>query len=286
MASLPVEKDPTLDALRLAMVLQSNDQPPRGYLGMSSIADECDRKLWYQWRWFADNNFDAETLARFADGHYSEDVVADRLRLVDGVELITHIDAKQIGFSDIEAHFRGHMDGKILGLLQAKKTWHVWEHKCVNEQKFAKMQKLKQELGEKNALAKWDEVYYGQAVLYMHYSGLTRHYLTVSTSGSREITSCRTEPNPELANELIAKAESIICTDKPPKKMATDPSFYKCKWCSFSEVCHFDQAPKRTCRSCRHSFPAKNGAWQCNFYRADIPESYQIKGCDEWSSLV
>lgn len=288
MAALPQTIDPTLAALNAAMEDQALTQTPRAYLGMSAIGEECTRKLWYQWRWVADVEHDAATLARFADGHYSEDVCAARLRSVPGIELETHLeDGNQIGFIDMAGHFRGHMDGRITGLLQAPKTPHVWEHKCVNETKFKKLNKLKEELGEKNALAAWDEVYYAQAVLYMHYDQLDRHYLTCATAGSREITSVRTEKNPAYAEQLIAKAESILNAEQPPARAYKEPSFYKCKWCPFSEQCHYGAPAKRTCRTCRKAEPVEGGKWRCNFYNQIIPTvNDEVAACGNWQSLL
>lgn len=287
MAAIPlINIDPTIQAMKVALEEVAAADKPRPYLGMSSIGDECSRKLWYQWRWFDANVFDADTLARFADGHASEDITADRLRKVPGINLVTHLSTgKQIGYSDIGGHFKGHLDGQIEGLLQAPKTKHVWEHKCVNEAKFKKLEKLKEELGEKQALAKWDEIYYAQAVLYMFYADLTRHYLTVTTPGSREITSCRTEANNDYARELIAKAESIICSEEPPQKLSQDPSFYKCKWCNFSDVCHYQAPILQHCRTCAFSQPIEGGKWECKAW-GEIPYEGQLQGCDQWTSLV
>lgn len=288
MAALPLTIDPTIVALCAAMEGKAAGELPRPYLGMSAIGEECERKLWYNWRWMEDSKFDALTLARFADGHYSEDAIAARLREVDGIVLETHLeDGRQIGFSDMEGHFRGHMDGIITGLLQAPKTPHVWEHKCVNETKFKKLNTLKADVGEKNALQQWDEVYYAQAVLYMHYAKIDRHYLTVATAGSRELTSARTEANPEFAKQLIMKAENILNADQPPGRAYKDASFYKCKWCPYSEQCHFDEPPKRTCRSCAHAEPVEDGQWRCNYVGQLIPTIQdQVNACGTWRSLV
>jgi len=288
MAALPViDRDPTLDCMASAIESEAAAALPRPYLGMSSIGNECARQLWYQFRFFDVSRFDAATLARFDDGHRSEDIVADRLRKVSGIELTTHKpDGKQIGFTDIGGHFRGHMDGLITGLLQAPKTTHVWEHKCTNEAKFKKLNDLKAKAGEKEALEQWDEVYYAQAVLYMYYAELDRHYLTVTTAGSREITSCRTEADVFKARELIAKAETIISAEQAPAKLSKDPSFFKCKWCPFSEICHFGKEPRKTCRNCAHGKPVDGGEWECGFYRENIPGvAVQLAGCSHWRPM-
>lgn len=287
MATLPKLEDPTLAAMARAMEAESLNERPRAYLGMSSIGDECSRKLWYQWRWVARAKFKAKTLAAFADGHYSEWVMSERLKKVPGVELITtDAEGGQIGYVDLEGHLRGHMDGAITGILQSPKTPHVWEHKCSGEKKFKELQKCVEKHGEKQALKAWSEIYYAQAVLYMYYGKYKRHYLTCALAGTRDWISIRTEENSDFAEELIRKAESIINADSAPEKLSNDPAFYKCRWCDFNDVCHGEERPQKNCRTCLKSCPTENGKWECREYGAVVPFDFQQQGCDLWASLI
>jgi hypothetical protein len=283
MVALPFILDPTLEAADRALEDRALRDKPRRYLGMSAIGHSCERNLWYIFRWVTRTRFSAEALKRFADGHAAEDVQAQRLRLVEGVTLWT-VDPKtgrQFGYTDHGGHFGGHKDGVIAGILQAPKTVHVWEHKAVNDTKLAKLEKLKAELGEKQALAAWDTVYYAQAVLYMHYSQLNRHYLTASSPGGRRTVSCRTEANPELALRLIAKAERIIFGKRPPARLSNDPSWFECRWCSHREICHEGQWSDRNCRTCLWSTPADGGGWHCGLYDYALNADEQLAGCDD-----
>lgn len=279
--------DPTLEAADRALEAKENGRPPRSYLGMSGIGHPCARKVWFDWRWVSTARHNAETLKRFADGHHGEDVQAARLRMVRGVTLLTIDPAtgRQFGHTDHNSHFRGHMDGAILGLLQAPKTWHVWEHKQVGEKKQASLIKLKAERGEKNALSAWDTTYYSQACLYMHYSGMTRHYLTCSTPGGRSTVSVRTDADETTALKLIAKAERIIASKNPPERISQDPSWYECRWCDHNEVCFGKSMPQRNCRTCLRSTPVAAGAWHCAKYDDLIPFDAQMRGCD-WQLFI
>ena len=89
MAAIPAPADPTLVAVDAAIELRGNAEQHRPYLGMSAIGRACSRALWYGFRWCSPNTFDAATLKRFEDGHRGEDIQADRLRLVEGIELLT-----------------------------------------------------------------------------------------------------------------------------------------------------------------------------------------------------
>ena len=241
MVKLPdLTKDPTLTAAEEAAIEAASREEPRAYLGMSSLGDECERRLWYKFHRPAPQRHPARTLFAFADGHLSEDVIIARLRLVSGVTLL-NIDpdtGKQFGLSDFDGKLKGHMDGVILGLLQAPSTWHVFEAKCTNEKSFAKLLKLKEEKGEKEALLAWNPVYWSQAQLYMGYADLTRHYTVICTPGARDWTSVRTEFNLEGFIRLKEKARRIIEAPYPLARISNDPAWYVCKWCDHHAQCH------------------------------------------------
>lgn len=242
MTKLPhfVLDDPTLFEADKALAARENAKPRRGYLGMSAIGDPCARKLWYEVYDPLQDEFDAATLKRFADGHRSEDLMAERIRLVKGIEMHT-VDpqtGRQFAHSDFNGRFKGHMDGVVLGLIQSPATWHVWEGKCVNDAKFAKLKKLKAERGEKQTLKEWDEVYYAQAQCYMGYADLTRHWLTVCTPGGRDWDAVRTEFNKEDFEALKDKAKRIFEARAPLARVSNDPNWFLCKWCKYQVKCH------------------------------------------------
>jgi hypothetical protein len=284
-AAIPVHPDPTLQALRAALEARAAAEEARPYLGMSAIGHPCERRLWYGFRWAARERMDSDSLLRINDGHRSEDVMAEYLRLVPGVKLQTRDPrtGQQFGFVDLAGHFRGHADGMIQGLLQASGTQHVWEAKATNEKKVAALAKAKAEKGEKQALKVWDAIYHAQAILYMAYSGATRHYLTCASPGVRGIESVRTDTDLDEARRLREKAERIITAPEPPPKISEDPAWYECKWCPAQSVCHRKALPKVTCRSCAHATPEMDGEgrWSCAWHRTDLSVPMQQWACDQ-----
>lgn len=285
MAAIPLElqRDPTLAAMDAEVERIAAGDKPRLYLGASIIGTECERRLWYGFRWAAVEQFDAATLYRFDDGHRTEDVLANRLRLVPGLELHTVDPAtsRQFGVEDFGGHFRGHLDGAVLGLRQAPKTWHVWEAKAVNDEKLAKLTKLKAEVGEKQALAAWDPVYFAQAIVYMHYTGMTRHYLTATSPGGRVTEGVRTNVDSLAAAQLRAKAERIIFAGEPRPKISNDPAWFQCKWCPAHKVCHGGALPPVTCRTCAHATPERDGSWSCAILRRALTAGEQRQACPQ-----
>lgn len=280
--SLP-DRDPLLEAIDAEMERRA-DTEPRSYLGASAIGHACERKLWLDFHWASKRSIPAKGLRAIDDGHRGEEVIAERIRMVPGVKLVTHVDGKQIGFHDIGGHFRGNADGIIEGLPQAPATRHVWECKIANEKKFEKLRALKAQIGEKQALRKWDPIYYAQAQIYMHYLGCARHYLTVGSPGARDLVSCRTDYDAVDALRLIEKARRVIDATQPPARISEDPSWYECKFCDHHQICHgqpsgnIPTSARINCRTCLHSTPV-SGGWECA-RGADI-DLYQRSGCSQ-----
>src|ERR1035437_4361326 len=95
MVAIPQTGDLTLDAVRKAIEIAGRDvdapqNKERNYIGASSIGNPCPRQIWYDYKKYHKEPFEAETLFNFSDGHRIEDVMAARLRMVSGIELWTH----------------------------------------------------------------------------------------------------------------------------------------------------------------------------------------------------
>jgi hypothetical protein len=282
MAALPEKSCLTLEAADAALEA-GQDRRRRAYLGMSAIGNPCERALWYGFRWVALPAFDATTIKRFEDGHASEAVAIARLKAVPGIELHDTDEAgEQFGFKDLGGHFSGHMDGVALGLRQAPKTWHVVEIKA--SEKWQDLDKAKRKVGEKHALAEWNPVYYAQAVLYMDYAGIDRHYLVCTSPGARRWTAVRTNADPAFALILKAKAERIIFSDHAPQRIG-GPDNFGCKWCDWRGICHEGAAPERNCRTCLHSEPLRapnaftgQTEWRCVHFAIGLSRADQERG--------
>lgn len=269
--------DPNIDLMNKVFEAEQ-DTTPRTYLGMSSIGMECERNLWYTYRHANTVTFSAKTLYKFEDGHYSEALTAKRLKKVNGIDLKdVNEDGEQFGFVDIGGHFRGHADGIISGLYQAVEKPHIWEHKCVDEKKFNKFEKLTQELPRNDVLKAWDGIYYAQAQMYMHYSGIDRHWLTVAYAGSRNYAAVRTDYRKKDAVTLQLKAQDIIASDIPPVKISEKPDYFQCKWCDHHNICHGESTAKANCRTCLYSFPdiaTEGGKWYCQRFEQYLENEF------------
>lgn len=238
----PEDKDPLIEQLYKIIEDDTAKEAPRSYVGASSIGDKCERKLYYRYK-----NLDkaearkAELILAANDGHRSELLAAEYLEKIPGIKLQTSNMGKgfgQLGFSDLGGEFKGHIDGIITGIPQAPKTTHIWENKCCNDKKFTKLINIIDKFDKKAVLEQWDYNYYCQAVVYMDYFDLTRHYTTVWLAGSRKLLTIRTNANPALAKQLKEKAQRVINYPFPPAKLSENSAWFECKMCEFNEFCH------------------------------------------------
>jgi len=245
-AMIPIDtRDPTLELIRSEIVVRQKQEKPREYIGASSIGDECARKLWYQLRMpQAADTFDAATLMRFDDGHRTEALLIERMRLA-GLSVIDRDDTgEQLRFSHCGGLIAGHIDGLVTGLVQAPKKTHIFEAKCVGDRVFSAFCKLRGTVFEKDVLRSWNMKYYVQAQLYMHFSKqfhssfIDRHYTIVASAGGRDMQSCRTEYDRETALRYIDRAERIAVADREPPRMSDKPDFWLCRMCQFNKECH------------------------------------------------
>lgn len=232
--------DPTLDALN--KILESEQQLRTSKnIGFGAIGHECRRKIQYDINSEEPEIFTAETLRIFRNGHNDEALMIADLLKIPGIEL--HYkdpdrDNKQYKLDALGGRFTGRLDGVIKGIIQAPTTFHVYEHKSVNDKKFDKLDKLKIKLGEKEALREWDMVYFSQAQSAMKYTDLDRHYMTVSTPGLRRVTSVRTNYDKGFADSLERKAATIINAKEPLERISEDREYFTCKFCRHREMCH------------------------------------------------
>lgn len=248
--TMPVQ-DPTLDEIHRLYIekvySQNKERSARKaslpvdqrYIGASKIGHECSRHIYFDMvgapQDYPHAIWGDSGLLAAEDGHRSEPIMAERLRMVQGIELHTHnSDGKQFGFD--WGFIKGNYDGVVLGLLQAPKTWHVWDHKRANAKKFNALRKLVDK-DEKSALQAWDKNYYSQQVIYMDAEELTRSYLTCSTDGFSDIASVRTDANPKYAAGLRDKAKRIVKMTEPPEPIDKNKKAPVCMFCPFKGIC-------------------------------------------------
>lgn len=286
MAKIPAPADPTLEAVDRELERVARATRRLGNtIPMSAIGHPCMRALWYSLHAVSPaTSADATGLKRMADGVVGETLMATRLKMVPGIELWDRNPETggQWRLTACNGHVGGYVDGVILGLIQAPRTPHVWEHKQVAEDSQLKLHKAKIELGEKSALRQWNYGYWATGQVYMHVLELSRHYMTVSSPGGRHTISVRTNYDGAAAKALLERADKIIFEypDRPPPRCSEDPAWHICRWCDHHAICHQGAMPQRHCRTCISLAPIADGTWHCGRWNETPSRELQALGCD------
>ena len=255
MAPLPEPSMPTVDAIFRAYEAAARDGF-REHLGASLIGHECERHLWYGFRWVRHAQHAGRLLRLFETGQIEEARLIKNLRAA-GVTVmdVDPATGRQWAVKACRGHFGGSADGVAIGILEAPKAHHVTEFKTHNAKSFAALQK--------HGLAKSKPQHLAQLQVYMHLLGVERGFYLAACKDTDALYSERVRPDVVLAERLLAKAERIINAPRPPAKLSEDPSYYICNWCDHKGICHGSDLAERNCRTCLHSSPVDNGAWHC-----------------------
>lgn len=241
----------------------------RPHLGASLIGHECTRYLWMMFRWCEPSKFPGRMLRLFETGNREEPRLIENLRRI-GVEVHDRdVDGNQWRVSAVGGHFGGSLDGMADNLPEAPRTRHVLEFKTSGDSAFKQM--------KKDRVQKSKPRHYAQMQIYMGLTGNHRAMYLMVNKNTDEIYQERIEFDDAYFMRLLARAESIIDAAEPPPRCSNDPSWYICKQCDMSALCHGDQVPVVNCRTCAHSTPELdgNGRWTCAKHIVDIPVEQQ-----------
>lgn len=297
----------------------------RWHLGGSLIGDECKRKLWYIFRWVLHEKTTGRQQRLFNRGHREEDrfiewlegigvqvwaddlhnnslwfhaesdsylllkageqpgepcidVSQDRKHIArakaDGVEF------PQYRISAAQGHFGGSLDGiarlperygidePVLLEFKTNGTGKGFSDLCTQGMPVAKPQHFAQ-------TSTYGNEYRFNYVLYLN---------ICKNDDDLHIEVTKLDHN--LGEQMKLKAEQIITSDKPPAKLSENPTFFKCKFCHFTDICHKGAVPEVNCRSCKYAKPAENGEWFCETHNGIIPRDFVPKACPEYKAIT
>ena len=272
MAELPTLPSPTRDAIFAAYEAQSGSGF-RPHLGASLIGKDCERALWFDFRWTTRHQHPGRLLRLFETGQLEEARLVRNLRSTGATVLeVDPETGRQIRVEAHGGHFGGSLDGIALGLLEAPKTWHVLEFKTHSAKSFRELVAKGVRESKPQHLA--------QMQIYLHLTGLTRAMYLAVCKDTDELHVERIEHDPLLAQGLLDKAQRVIQASLPPDRISNDPAWYLCRWCEHAPVCHGQTAAEINCRTCLHSAPVEGG-WHCTAHQRPISDSEQRTACTQ-----
>lgn len=292
-------------------------QEPRNHLGISEIGEDCRRKLYYKFRWFAFEEFDGRMLRLFARGHREEEKYINYL---EGIGCKVH------RFSNPILNYHPESDDYFLssrfetdGLVEDVTGSEQHEKEAVKRGLERKQFRMSGVLGHYGGscdgvvITPWVpdpfilECKTHNTKSFTHYvdEGLQiskpKHFDQMNCYGEKlkleygiyfpenkndddiQVTVLKLDWN--RAKQLEIKAKEIITANEPPPRISDNPAFFECKYCNFKENCHEKKPPIKNCRSCINSKPIENAQWFCSQYNQIIPMEFIKNGCEKFSCL-
>ena len=271
MAQLPPPATPTVSAIYAAYEA-AQESGYREHLGASLIGAECERAIWYSWRWTTRARHVGRMLRLFETGHMAEARFVANLRRI-GVTVmdVDPESGRQWNLRDAGGHFGGSMDAVAFGFPEAPKAWHVCEFKTHSAKSFAGL--------VKDGVAKSKPMHAAQMQVYMHLAGIERAFYLAVNKDTDELYQERLNYDAEAALRLMAKADRVLRNPQPPARISNDPSWWQCRFCDHAAACHQAAMPERHCRSCLHASPVADGAWHCVRHNHQLDRRAQENGC-------
>lgn len=299
--------------------------PFRAHLGGSMIGRQCDREIFYGFRWAKRPAHAGRLLRLFARGHREEFNFVRYLRSI-GCEvreyserLFYHpesdcyflmpwelaegatIDPLAEDVTGIEEHHEKagakgvrpkqwrilDVDGHFGGSLDgmASNVPGVDESEILLEFKTHNTKSFAKLLEEGVRLTKPE--HYKQMQVYMHKRGL-KLALYMAVNKNDDHLFVELVPYDEAtAVECIEKARSIIYAKDMPQRAGKTESWFTCKFCEYKGICHRGEPMDKNCRTCKHSEPVADGKWRCNKWNMLIPNmDAMLNGCDAHKQIT
>lgn len=268
MAIIPPPSNDTATIIDAAH--ESTTERQRLHFGASQAGHQCERFLWYSFRWSFRERFSGRMLRLFRRGQNEEATVVADLRRI-GCEVDAEENGKQHRV-DFGNHLSGSMDGIIRSGLPASPKPHILEIKTHSDKSF-------KDLAAKGVqLAK--PQHYAQIQLYMLGTGIDRALYAAVNKNDDTYYFERVRFDHAFAVSIRDRAHRIIASDRAPEPISGDPSWYQCKWCAAADICHSGAVTRQhNCRTCAHSTPKTDSTWHCSRWEAIIPAEGQYEGC-------
>jgi hypothetical protein len=262
---------------------QEQKEQHRPHMGASLLGNECDRYLWLSFRAACDDSKTGRMKRLLKRGNQEESKFIEYLRNI-GIHVIDGFYDKKLKkktqhYIDLGWHIKGSYDGIARnGVPDNIYTPFILEFKTHNDKSFKSL--------VKNGVKASHFTHFVQMQIYMLGSGINRALYCAVNKNDDDLYFEQIDYSEDIAKFHFERGVSIVKSISPPQKLSNDPTYYKCKMCSFYDYCHKEKLHNRNCRTCVHSIPMPDSTWRCEKFQANnIPFDYQMKGCKDQKQI-
>ena len=123
----------------------------------------------------------------------------------------------------------------------------------------------------------------------MKFTNVTRGLYMVYNKNTSGYYTERVKADNTYAKDLIRKATDIISSNTVNAfaRIGTgQPSFFKCRFCDYADLCFNDKTPVKTCRTCTSANILDDGVWGCNLRNDyNLSPKEQEEACPNYNVL-
>lgn len=280
----------------------------RTHLGASFIGRECERALWYGFRWVGEQKHSGRMLRLFNRGHLEEPRFVALLKMI-GCEVWQYDDkGEQFRVSYFGGHYGGSLDAVLRGCPDDQRPV-LGEFKTHGEKSFDKLagsnwkeylehvldqSKHPREEFTGKGVREAKPEHYVQMQTYMGGYQLPRALYMAVNKNTDSIYAELVDYDHETYLQYLDRARRVIEAGEPPKKVNNSPGWYTCRFCDYRLICHSNGDVHRTCRTCIHGQPIATGEWVCTeerrnaLYGGDavpLTKDDQLRACPDYRHL-
>lgn len=289
-------------------------------IGLSSIGDDCQRKIWYGFRRCKMPKHSPRIKRLFSRGHLEEPRFIDYLQgigckiypfdtnyklyynnITSEFKVATSPDD---GFVDVSEHVgfvhdanrqgvefpvqwrvsavHGHVAGALDGKGYLPESYGI-DGQILFEFKTHGDKSFKDL--QKQGMKMSKPLHYAQCCAYGYLSNLNYACYVAVNKNTDDLYIEVVALNQKTGEALIQKAERIVTIQEPPPRLHENPTFWICKGCDYFSICHAKEQVHKNCRSCKHAEAVKDKQWVCNKHSQILTEDIILNEYGCWENI-
>lgn len=243
------------------------DQPPRSYIGASSVGTKCDAELALSLRGFPNTTPPPKLKRIFRDGHRIERTVVQDLKKAGyAVYEVDETTGRQWRYELAGGHIVCNTDGLID--LEGNEELALLEIKSMNNTLWNRFVKH----GVKVSHPK----YWDQMQMMGGMGGFKRCLFIAYNKDNSLYHAEIVELDP--VEWAYIKDRITTAWRGEARKISNDPESFFCKFCNKVEGCWGRVLPDQLCRTCENSSPTSDGSWWCRLHKHKCAQT-----CADWA---
>ena len=297
----------------------------RTHLGASVIGDDCQRKLWYNFRWITKPKFEPRVKRLLNRGQREEERIVEYLRgigctvnqfnpayrllyneqgdkkyTVACIEDLNHAmisvdvsddpyhikQANDLGVTYPMQYSVSEIEGHFAGLCDGKGYLPV--RYGIEEEILFEFKTANEKSFNslvKNGMQADKPLHYAQCCTYGYLMKINYVCYVCACKNDDRLYFEILPLNHKTGEMQVLKADRIIKSVEPLPRLFENPTYWICKACDCFPVCHGNAEPEKNCRSCKWAEPAKGKQWVCNKHKQIVSDEIMPNHYECWESI-